>query len=595
MDILKNKTAQTAVELAVFGSILIFVMGSIIKTVVSQSQQHGALLRATRMALTLSHLTTEEEKMAGRNSASVLIVEDRLTAASSKYGAIDRIPFMTQGSGTHSRHLFMPVDFGDTDDLPLFDLFVNGKHFVFSTAGFKYVNLAANCEDVPPCPADCPICNVGTPCYCRGQPEAPIDGIPVEGIPAGADYWEPDCLESTTVTTQTNSCADTSAVLPDVDPPYECPDPICLDCSPVSTQTYQDITTQTQMIGCAKLYTVVENHPLIPDWCDGGSRPCPATCPTGPGVPCNLSVDERFNLDRANATDPDGLDGLPGSVTVPVGERPGFSWQWFLVAPVDETIVPPLNYDEASLMQSPILNMWTTHTTRVAAGEGIVLPGGEAEAKNISLDADYDLKLEYIMANVEENNVQPNIVDDNGVIIRIGVMDPQLGDIDMTYDDSDKLKGIEPFGFTRDLKVYTFVRGNVPDGGTYFEIDEGQLFAADTRQFIRTASKKDQVDLIERVFRLSRNTGGYCLPDGTKRSGAEFREFYGILNNSEPNPVEACENVTGACFNGANINLTCMDTTTDTIFIRSRIQDLHGRKWVTETGSDPYVNFDINN
>jgi len=134
MTSIKGQRAQTAVELAVFGAILIFVMGTIVSSAVSRGNQQQSVLKATRMALTMSYITSDTNKIASRNIASVIILEDRLTAASAKYGAIDRVPFLLQASGAHSSNMFMPVDFGDSEDIPVLDVFVNGKHFSFTTA-----------------------------------------------------------------------------------------------------------------------------------------------------------------------------------------------------------------------------------------------------------------------------------------------------------------------------------------------------------------------------------------------------------------------------------------------------------------------------
>ena len=574
----KGKKAQTALELAVFGSILIFVMGATIRTVTGRAQQQNALLRATRMALSISHSSTETKEMAGRNMGSVLIVEDRLAAASSKYGTIDRMPFMMHGSGIHSVNLFMPIDYGDDEDLPVFDMYVNGKHFAFRTAAFKYVDLANSCANAAPCHTDCVDetgaldCSNGSPYFYRGA-----------DVPAGPEYWEDACFSSIVTTTTTVPCADHTPPCPPLD---------CISCDSDSLESYQSTTEVISSVGCAKLYTIVNNHPLIPQW-------CVAACPE------NLSADERFDLDREDldAIDPfTGVDIAPallGDKSVPPGERLGFAWQWFLVAPViGEWQDTTLNYDVARLTMDPLTNLTSAVSSTVDTGEGMVLPGGENPPKNTSLDVDYDLKMENVMPNVKDG-VQPNIVASNGMILQLGVMDSQEGDIDFTHNDSDELGGVETFGFVKDINLYTSVRGGGAVGGTYLQIDEGQLYSSsgDTRQYIRTASKKDQVDLVERFFQMNNNTGGYCLVDevtGTisLQSSADFSAHYGI-SPAELNPVEICSPSAAGCFTSANIDKTCMDVSNNMIYIRSRLQDLHGRKWVTDESEDPFVDFVI--
>ncbi|MCK4882157.1 MAG: hypothetical protein KAS92_03945 [Candidatus Omnitrophica bacterium] len=574
----KSRKAQTAIELAVFGAILIFVMGSLIRTVMGRALQQHAMLKATRMALTISQTTTASHTVAGRNMGTVLVVEDRLTAASSKYGSVDRMPFMTQGSGTHSANLFMPIDYGYDEDLPVFDLYVNGKHFAFRVGSFKYVYPAASCRNLAVCHADCIDeagmldCTATSPYFHRGA-----------SIPAGPEFWEPGCLQSTVTITQILACAGAGP----------CP-AACTDCGAASTETYTTVTSVVSNIGCAKFYMVVNNHPLIPAWCNGGVGtfpiPCPGACSMGLAPGCNLSVTERFNLDRADVTNPNGLDGLPGVVTVPVGERPGFAWQWYLVAAIDDNWTQePLSYGAGKLSSGGGAGTTTVITdASLQMAEGLVFPGGEARAKNCTLDIDYDLKGESVIGNT--GYASPNVVTTNGIITRMGVMDPQEGDIDFSYNESDELRGLQMYGFTKDINIYTYVHGGGPGGGTYLQIDEGQLFsgAGDARQFIRTASKKDQVDLIERAFRLSNDIGTFCgLVVGGGPSAPP-------VNGLTTNPVEVCGWNAGDCFLTGNSNRTCMDVPNKIIFIRSRIQDVRGRKWVTDESVDPYVSFVIN-
>jgi len=185
------------------------------------------------------------------------------------------------------------------------------------------------------------------------------------------------------------------------------------------------------------------------------------------------------------------------------------------------------------------------------------------QGKYTTVDVDYDLS----GGDTEEEKVLS--IDLNGMA---QVLDYQEGDVNFST--------IPPPGFDQDIQMYTITRP-----GTYLEIKEGKLYSADpTRQFISTASKKDSVDIIQRVFRLSNNTERFCdlngnlmgplLEDGPQPAGL-------------PNPVEACNN----CFSPANIEKTCMDTTNNIIMIRSRVKDLHGRKYVTDVQGDPYIAF----
>ncbi len=144
-----TQKAQTVIELAVFGAVLIFVIGLIVRQQVNYSLVQNHHLRAMRWAMAMSHMHSEGLINIGggadgdmsRNNASVVVVEDRLTADSGKYGATDRIPLIAMGDATHSRNLYMPMEYGERFNLSVMDMFVNGQHFVFTTGDFREVNL----------------------------------------------------------------------------------------------------------------------------------------------------------------------------------------------------------------------------------------------------------------------------------------------------------------------------------------------------------------------------------------------------------------------------------------------------------------------
>jgi len=590
---IRRQKAQTVIELAVFGAILIFVLGAIIRAAVGSGNQQHAMLKATRMAMTTSHLHSEGKRIASRNLASVLIVEDRLSVASAKYGAIDRVPSMMQGSAVHSPNLFMPIDFGHEEDLPIMDLYVNARHFALSVAAFKTIHLAQGCANEPsPCPADCKgDCSASSRKYFRGT-----------DVESGDEFWEENCIEHTT-TQPPAACAN-------ADP---CPAACNVDCSPASTGTYQPDPI-VEYLGCAKLYTIIDNHPLIARWCDDDDPaalkscsipvpPCSSLDFPEPG--CNLSADGsggRFDLDRE---DLDGLSDTDYPPVVPPEQREGFSWQWYLVMGADETWHPPVI--QVSRLRQDTAQLPVT-TSRINVAEGIILPGGSVRAQHNSVDVDYDLKLENIVAGA-------SAVGYGGVILSLAVQDAQDGDVDTSYNDGDKVRGVLPFGFTRDTNMYSFVYSGGPGGGTYLQIDEGKLFTAAVdpgqRQFIRTASKKDQIDIVERRFLLSNVSFSCkrvvpcpvdCNGDCSLTSAATYGHFCDAVGdphptaNGIPNPVEACSlGGDGACFSTANRHKTCLDVANKALWMRSRIEDLHVRKWVTDVSEDDYVDLDVNN
>lgn len=563
----KQLKAQAAIELAVFGAVLIFVIGAIIKQALAVGYWQNQNLKAMRLALKASYDSQMAGDIAARRMATVLFVEDRLTADSAKYGAIDRTPHMIQGSGSHNNNLFMPVDWPSCEDLSVMDVIVNGKRFVFTMGGWRTIEFPTG----PAGPGPVTTVNGTSRDACGG----PSKTISVE--------WDPNCatvirtsscapqscyVDEVGATICTNNCAvfcddignncDTCSSVPtSTTGPVVCP-PFC---SPSSIPVYGpdsdgNLTiflynvygcatrseTDTTPVGCANLYRIIDNHPLIPEW--------------------NGFDNSRFDLDR-------GLtylnrDGIATPAVLP-SDQQYFAWQWYLTRGVTGAIgTSDVGVDSIS----------------VSVSIGALLD--VSEGKNMDIDVDSDLELEYIASKTSV------FTDSNSVVNRIDVTDPQEGDVDFSIS---KENGIKPMpGFTKDVRMYTFVQDRALSGnsGTYFRVEEGKLFSATGNQFIRTARKKDQIDLIERVFRLSNNTGRYCDSSGnpTNWSSSLYAgSFQGLTN-----PVEVCDN----CFTTPNINRTCMDTTDPNnllIFIRSSIQDLRGRKWVTDTSGDPYVNF----
>ena len=116
-------------------------------------------LRAMRQAMTTSYQYSMAqmgaERQASRRPATILFIEDRLTAESGRHAAADRTPYVTGGSASYSKTLFYPLDAGETRMLPIYDVFINGKHFPFTNSGFRNVELARSCAGVRPCPPEC--------------------------------------------------------------------------------------------------------------------------------------------------------------------------------------------------------------------------------------------------------------------------------------------------------------------------------------------------------------------------------------------------------------------------------------------------------
>lgn len=471
----KGQDGQTAVELAVFGAVLIFMIGMIVRASLNNALQQHQALKAMRMALKTSfeysqslkgYYTNESGGRNGnssRNNSNIIFIEDRLSVESNKYGSFDRIPLMMGGGGTHSRNNFYPFDQKDeTHHIPRMDIFVNGVQFPFTTAGMKYAELAEMID-------------------------TDGDGIPDTKVTFDHDGDNADGVDW-----------------------YDTP--------PVPRPRV--------------LYTMIPNHRAFENWryqdCYSSAELLNKATDDAyvlPAVPDDPDCDERFDLDRNGVSD-----------EVPIPEREWFSWQW-----------GPLFYQDIDV----------------------------EDGENLIIDVDGDL--------IEERVV---ILDGSEAVI----IDFNEGDLDFTLDPGPQ--------FEQDIQMYTYVHGDPDQGeGTYLEIREGKLYPPEPgSQYIATASKKDAVDIIQRVIRLSNNTGRFCpLPAVPLPADDPIIRHRGWPDTTQmipiedgvPNPVEACDD----CFAIANIEKTCFSTDTNILYIRSRVADLHGHKWVTKTDNDPYVSF----
>jgi len=290
-------------------------------------------------------------------------------------------------------------------------------------------------------------------------------------------------------------------------------------------------------------YSVEINHEFNSRWCN---------CTSSTGAPVAASCGSggffRFDLDR---------DGILDPVNEPNNnECEDFSWQWRRVAP-----------------------------KKIDVDDG----------KNVSIDLDGDLETETVVGvNVGFSKLETRALEDKRIVLNIHYMDFQEGDIDVTIGNHDSRP--QP-GFTsQDLQLYTFTKANNTEG-TYLLMEEGKLFSGGLagKQFVRTVQKKDSIDIVQRTLQLSNDTGRFCTAPGEKPPSKVGKV------KVENNPVEVCCQTVECCFvDGdpatSSIDKTCMVTdgpgTQDPIiFVRSRIHDKSGRKWITLVDGDPYIFF----
>jgi hypothetical protein len=301
-------------------------------------------------------------------------------------------------------------------------------------------------------------------------------------------------------------------------------------------------------------YKKVYNTPSSPSWCASG-------CPLG-----NLTEEQRFDLDRSDL-DRQGFPGTTPGAEVPAAERTTFSWQWMQVFNPARGMFIDVDKD---LKEESVSSDVTVSVVYVLDGSG-----------NPIMDPVLDGSGNPIMVPKRDPRGFPTSIlvpllrpRVDYMIYSMTVLDSQAGDVDFSINTYDVRRGQKIPGFTSDMQMYAVTRD-----GTYLQIDEGKLYGPN-QQFIRNASRKDSTDVVVRMFQLSNDTNNLC-----DASGNRVPSFAGGGNN----PVEACNN----CFSSANVFKTCFDEASKMLYIRSRILDRHGRKWVTDVTSDPTVDFQI--
>ncbi len=482
----RDNKAQTAIELAVFGAVLIFVLGLIVRQAVNASYSQNQVLKAMRLALSESFKNTQDGKTA-RNTASILLIEDRLSPDPGKYGPIDRVPYILPGSGTFSNQLFQPILFGELENLPVFDLFINGQHFTFTTAGFVEYDLSLAAPG-----------NIALANWVSRPPDHEI---------------EKDCRKD-------------RAGMP---------------------------------VPCRKLYTKIPNFDTSELWCDDITPPRGTLCVQKK----NLPVEERFDLNRDDgqamgSNEPKAGDSGPDRKLL----RPQFSWQWYAVLGIE---AGKGREGDTSIKDD--------------GGKGVDV----GNSKNIFVDVDGDKHEEHILTKDTSGN--PGVTSTpQGVLTRVKVIDFQAGDLDFSRDDY--LPGEEP-GLKDNIVFYAFTRE-----GTMLLIEEGELLNTvnpDYNKVKRSTQRREHIDFIERTVLLSNDTGRFCHHPGRPGPDDDRPCLAGdppleCVPNKIVNPgVEACN----GCSSDAKNRLTCYDVLTKKLFVRSRISNLGGRKWVTPNVYEP--------
>ncbi len=538
-----NNKAQAIIEIGIFGAIVIFLLGAIIRTHLSNTQAQSHQIKAMKLALLQSFkgYNNPAKPNSSHNSATVLFIEDRFAADLNKFGTIERTPFIASGSGTMSNRLMFPIDSGEVrDNLPIMDVFINGQHFPLTTAAFVFRPVY---QQSGPCPDDAVAIN-GSRVYgqehynCQRQQRewaissgtAPLFfSIAVNGT---AQFCSHGCLNDFLTEDQSFNLkrdGDFSS-----NPPYEL-------------------------------------HPSMAwQWyaVPGDSGHIESKAPSNTPEP----FDGRINFGASQNGQPE-----PNYPSLDMAGTLHEQTIYQITYLASSTLNDAQHLNNPSLIPYKINGLFLSLTQQLNNSGTI----------NINALCLYHPGIEG--PPQIPGATPPALCPSSGTITGAAVLDSQLGDIDLSFDPKTSQGGINHIGLLPQMAIFTWVSpdGTVgvnqgpSHGGTYLEIKEGQLYNPETHRVVRSVSRTDHVDLISHMIQLSNNTGRFCqisLGTGISWMGYPVSySDYAQANNGEANPVQAC----GDCWT-TNFALTCFEPASRILYVRSSIGDTHVRKWFTD-------------
>lgn len=533
----QNNVAQSIIELSLLGAALLGILGLLVRYATGISDAQNTQLRAMRQAMILSategfsngsfptsssvgdylpRVTDNRYKQGHRKNATVLWIDDRPTIeGGEKYGSSSVTPTMSFGSASLTSIMEYPVRYGDPSQIPLFDMYINGKHFSFSTFGYRYVHFQRRspsnfCSNPAPNGNKLPHCLTAVP------------------LANGNMWW------------------------------YSDPQPVAWMKIPRSDVKF----------------------------CYAANDPSWHHC-THAGDEANY--DHRFRLDPING-DP-----------VPVAQRHAMQWQWYPVilnnaginffGGKDAQTTLDVDYDGH---EETIMHYW--QETPLNQNE-------EAYVGQSPCGADFSgFELDGSQRNSGENGGEPLVMPNTNAChhsydFHAGgwtgggawVIDTEEGDLAMTYNTVDKLRGKVKPGFNQGkAKILTIT--------TPAELKIEQQNLGTQGQYI-SRQKKNTVNIIEREIQLSNNTGRFDRdPDNTRpayntqciNNGVSYPRCYyfdgdrsaapSIYSNENDSVAVSCA---GCCFDPGNKYQTCFDTASKILYVRSLLASRTGHRYKT--------------
>ena len=569
---------QAAIELAVFGAILVFILGTIVRTAMSNGYTQNENFKAMRMAMLTSWQYSELSQgnqataNTSHNTTSILFLEDRLSPdATSKYGDLDRNPYMSMGSGTFSYELEYPWQPGQDNPvnlIPIEDVWINGVHFPFSTAAYvvnRTIEPPSSCSNAAGSCAQ-------NQCL-RNQREW------VGGTVSPSMFQNVITFATLDSTTSAALAASGQAIFNEL--ANEGYIAVASTANPLTASSGTVVSTSIQAPFVAwlsttyagagqaeanKVQTILASnsthYKLFFTQAVNGAKSAASSSSSGANVP-NFSITPPASCSGVNNA-LCGTAELPTTTSCPQGQADASTglcintdgyMQYDLQRTGDyaavDTAFPP-----NGTLRSSMVWQWQATPGTSASSIGLDVSSNEFP----QYDIDGRLKEVTIYGISQNSDGSPSVTYE----------DYQGGDLDNTWDSNSC--GPKA-GLLNNAEVFTSTQE-----GTYLMMQEGKLFNPETNQFVRSANKRNTIDVIQREIQLSNNTGRFCDASGNLLST--------VGNDGvTPNPVEVCvaANSGDSCFSSANIARICYDENDNIIFVRSRLEDRRGHLWMTNT------------
>jgi hypothetical protein len=570
-----RSSGQAAIELAVFGAILIFVLGTIVRSAVGNSYSQNQNFKAMRMAM-LASWNGSKAGNTSHNTASILFVEDRLSPDLNKYGDLERNPFVASGSGTFTYELLYPVDVGEAATmLPIQDVYINGQHFPFTTASYvtnrtitRSTSCSSDCQATTPQQQQCLQNQInrnarewvgGTVAENIFENIIPVALGPTAGKQMAANastiFQAMATVGLIANVTGTDLTQGGSGLTGDVTS-------LVTSASFISSYAnhFPGLSgaqlTQIQSI----LQSNVSQYKLFYSLVANGEdtfSPTPPVCANPTTLPCkDKALSPTLQAMDANGNPYINTNGDMEYDLLRLGNYAAVEAQFPTVASCS-----------TASMRCNIAWQWSATAATTASQIGL-------DASNSDFPAyDIDGRLKTV-------TIYTFSKDSTTGYPTVSYEDFQGGDIDGTWDINSC--GPKP-GLQNDSQIFTFTKNaqNGTNGGTYLQILEGKLYNPETGQFVRSVNKRDTIDLIQRSIQLSNNTGRFCP---AVSGGPSFTPPSTLSDGSGPNPVEVCipAGSSDNCFSSdQNIKSICFDENDNLMWVRSRLEDRSGNFWIT--------------